>query len=339
MPAYSLPSPSTIAFSSTSIASTTQSMEVDRTNSQSPEIPRTLYNVISHARVEALERALAGENYQEIKANFAEIACAAILPAFREFRTEQNHRELDYDDMKYRIQQIYSALENSFDFICDGLNGSHAAASSASTSPVRAPSSAAPSSAFASPARLPAPVSGPAARKRRTQKPAQQPTVPLSLPPIVPGTQFVMPDFAPRPFVPESNNTPAFVFLGINKTSGVFCTFAEAEAIAPPRFRDRLLKSFMNYEAAMSHYKECVTTGVIAMLKEDETPNTVYIVTQGFEPGVFQKCQHVLSQGLNYRSGEVTWSKGTLGQASAIFQGWRDLGRVKVLLWKRPFET
>ncbi|KAF9065363.1 hypothetical protein BDP27DRAFT_1424926 [Rhodocollybia butyracea] len=80
------------------------------------KVPRTLPSVINNAHLEAMEHALAGKNYGEIKSDFAEITHAAVLPAIRECRTQQIRWELDYD------------------FICDGLGGA-AAASSATSAP------------------------------------------------------------------------------------------------------------------------------------------------------------------------------------------------------------
>ncbi|KAF9070989.1 hypothetical protein BDP27DRAFT_1362219 [Rhodocollybia butyracea] len=167
--------------------------------------------------------------------------------------------------------------------------------------------------------------------------------VPQTTPAIVPGGRFIMPGFVLRQHMAQPSNPPAeqtsyVVFLGVNKASGVFRTYQEMLAVAPLNFRPRLVESFMNYSAAKNHYLECLHTGVIGLLKEEEGPNTIYIVTKGFEPGVYQKRRHVLQRGLQYRGGEVTYSEGTLSQAKAIFSKWQRLGHVNNLRSNRDFE-
>ncbi|KAF9063510.1 hypothetical protein BDP27DRAFT_1200966, partial [Rhodocollybia butyracea] len=95
--------------------------------------------------------------------------------------------------------------------------------------------------------------------------------------------------------------------------------------------KSRIVSPFMNYDVAVSHYMECLHTGVIDVLKADETPTTFYDVTKGFEPGVYRKRLHVLATGLNWRGGEVTWSEGTSHEVAAVFQRWKDLGHVTIL--------
>lgn len=107
-----------------------------------------------------------------------------------------------------------------------------------------------------------------------------------------------MPPFVPsrpqdRLDVPE-NSGPAFVvYLGQNQTSGFFLHYNSkdnvpgADSIAPLNFRGRLIHSFPTVQAAKSTYEECMRTGVLAMLRLQETKDTIYIVTKGFEPGVY----------------------------------------------------
>lgn len=136
-------------------------------------------------------------------------------------------------------------------------------------------------------------------RKIPERKPSSpQPKVPRAIPNIVPGGAFVMPEFGspyPKPplDVPE-NSGPAFVvYLGTNGSSGFFRYFSNAddvlgaESIAPFSLRGRLIKLFPTVQAARSTYHECLQTGVLAMLARNDTQNTVYIVTKGFEPGVY----------------------------------------------------
>lgn len=100
-----------------------------------------------------------------------------------------------------------------------------------------------------------------------------QPEVPRSIPNIVPGGAFVMPDFGcPYPQLPlnvPENSGPAFViYIGTNGSSGYFRCFRNtddmlgAESIAPSSFHGRLVKSFPTVQAARSTYHECLQTGV-----------------------------------------------------------------------------
>lgn len=124
-------------------------------------------------------------------------------------------------------------------------------------------------------------------------------TIPRSTPAIVPGGHFAMPDFIPRPLPPPSSSqsrpsqsrcqTAYVVFLGINNSSGVFQKYKDAVKLMPIGFHGGLMRAFMNYNAARSHYLECVYSGVIEVLKADENESTFYIVTKGFEPGVYKK--------------------------------------------------
>ncbi|KAE9399176.1 hypothetical protein BT96DRAFT_776208, partial [Gymnopus androsaceus JB14] len=93
-------------------------------------------------------------------------------------------------------------------------------------------------------------------------------------------------------------------------------------------FRARLIKSFPTVQAAQSTYQECVHTGVLALLRVQESQNTVYVVTKGFQPGVYTSRKNALAYGLNWRGGEVTCTNGTVAEAKAIFDYWNSLGQV-----------
>ncbi|KAE9404869.1 hypothetical protein BT96DRAFT_813031 [Gymnopus androsaceus JB14] len=110
-----------------------------------------------------------------------------------------------------------------------------------------------------------------------------------------------------------------------------------AETIAPANFPGRLVKSFPTVQAAKSTYQECLQTGVLGLLAQEDTKTTVYIVTKGFEPGVYASRKNALKYGLNWRGGEVTCTDGTVIQAKAIFELWRSLGHVTHLRWDRKF--
>lgn len=107
-----------------------------------------------------------------------------------------------------------------------------------------------------------------------------------------------MPEFGspypqPRLDVPNNNGPAYVVFIGTNHSSGYFRHFHNtadmlgAESIAPQSFRGSLVQSFPTVQAAKSTYHECLQTGVLALLAREVTKGTVYIVTKGFEPGVY----------------------------------------------------
>ncbi|KAF9045859.1 hypothetical protein BDP27DRAFT_1243810, partial [Rhodocollybia butyracea] len=95
-------------------------------------------------------------------------------------------------------------------------------------------------------------------------------------------------------------------------------------------FKDRLIKGFPNFDAAKDHYQECLMTGVLEILKEDEATDMFYIVRQGFEPGVYTK-RHMLMEGLNYCGGDVRRFCGTLLEAHAAFNLLQSQGLIKRL--------
>ncbi|KAE9407664.1 hypothetical protein BT96DRAFT_933099 [Gymnopus androsaceus JB14] len=128
------------------------------------------------------------------------------------------------------------------------------------------------------------------------------------------------------------NSGPAYVvYLGINQSSGFYHRYQDtnsspgAESIAPAGLHGQLLKSFPTVQAVKSAYEECLQTGVLALLREEEMENTVYIVTKEFEPGVYTTKKNVLIEGLNWCSGKVTCTKSTVAQAEAIFELWNAL--------------
>lgn len=174
-----------------------------------------------------------------------------------------------------------------------------------------------------------------------------------------------MPGFLPRPQQPPldtpENSGPAYVvYLGQSKSSGFYRRYRNSneelgvESIAPTSFHSRLVKSFPTVQAAESTYQECLQTGVLALLALDETPNTVYIVTKGYQPGVYTSkyvslrlpfssseltsCRmNVLAYGLEWRGGEVTCTESTVPNAKAIFELWNALGHITRLRWDRKF--
>lgn len=115
-----------------------------------------------------------------------------------------------------------------------------------------------------------------------------------------------MPKFLPRPSLPRTdvpeNAGPAFVvYFGQDNTSGFFRRYSNsdkelgAESIAPMSFHARLVKSFPTVQAAQSTYQECLHTGVLALLRVPETKNMVYVVTKGFQPGIYtSRCAQSL---------------------------------------------
>ena len=122
--------------------------------------------------------------------------------------------------------------------------------------------------------------------------------MPERLPEIIPGGRFTMPTFIPRPQLPRTdipeNSGPAYVvYFGQDSTSGFFRHYSNsdhelgAESIVPASFRARLIKSFPTVQVAQSTYQECVHTGVLALFRVQESQNTVYVVTKGFQPGVY----------------------------------------------------
>ncbi|KAE9392705.1 hypothetical protein BT96DRAFT_797236, partial [Gymnopus androsaceus JB14] len=70
-------------------------------------------------------------------------------------------------------------------------------------------------------------------------------------------------------------------------------------------FSGCLLKSFPTVQAAQSTYQECLQTGVLMLLALKKMQNTVYIVTKGFQPGVYTTKKNVLAYGLNWRGGRL----------------------------------
>ncbi|KAE9385583.1 hypothetical protein BT96DRAFT_840543 [Gymnopus androsaceus JB14] len=157
-----------------------------------------------------------------------------------------------------------------------------------------------------------------------------------------------MPSFGPWPQQPPTNHPgnsgPVYVvYLGKGNASGFYHHYDSADdcvgadSIAPPNFHGRLIKSFPTVQAGRSVYKECFQTGILGLLAEPVTKSMVYIVTKGFEPGVYTTKKAMLSHGLNWRGGEATCTEGTVAQATAIFELWRALGHVNRLRWDRKF--
>lgn len=137
-------------------------------------------------------------------------------------------------------------------------------------------------------------------RRSQQQTPQQRPRpIPRTVPTIVSGGQFPMPLFVapppqPRLDIPENSGPAYVVYLGTHNSSGFFRYYRStneitgADSIAPSAFSGRLIKSFPTVQAARSTYNECLQTGVLNLLTLVETSETVYIVTKGFEPGVYK---------------------------------------------------
>ncbi|KAF9062690.1 hypothetical protein BDP27DRAFT_1368662 [Rhodocollybia butyracea] len=138
---------------------------------------------------------------------------------------------------------------------------------------------------------------------------AKQVSYPQTIPQITPGGRFEMPEFRP-PIPPQASDsiptlpsttapvssTDAFVvFLGINNSSGVFRHYQStsncvgADSLVPLTFKGGIMMGFMNFDAAVKHFQECLASGVIKLLKAPETAKTVYIVTKGRQPGVYRR--------------------------------------------------
>ncbi|KAE9384235.1 hypothetical protein BT96DRAFT_950698 [Gymnopus androsaceus JB14] len=155
----------------------------------------------------------------------------------------------------------------------------------------------------------------------------------LTMPEITPGAHFTMPKFIPCPQLPCTNilenSGPEFVvYFGQDSKSGFFHHYSnsghelDTKSIAPASFHVHLIKSFPTVQAAQSTYQECMHTGVLVLLRVQESQNMV---------------KNALTYGLNWQGGKVTCTDGAVANAKAIFDYWNSLGQVTCLHWDQPF--